>query len=137
MQSKLLVDSDVFVSLIDKNDSNHKKTILLNNKLIKQGYKFFALNVVIYETATVLSHKISHQSAVDFLINILSAKMEIIRLDEKTEKTALTIFLEQKRKNTSFIDCANIAWLKNTGSDQIFSYDRVYKLNGLQRIELD
>lgn len=34
-------------------------------------------------------------------------------------------------KNVSFVDCANIALIKHDRLDAIFSFDRIYKKNGL------
>lgn len=137
LQNKLLVDSDIFYSLIDNKDANHIQAVSLNKKLISQGFNFITINLVIYETATVLSHKINHQVARDFLENILSGKMEIVRLDEEIEKDAFEIFRKQQRKNTSFVDCANIAVCKKMGFNVIFSFDKIYKINGMKRVEID
>lgn len=135
--SKLLVDSDIFFSLTNKRDTNHNKVISLNRKFIKQKIKFFTTNLVVFETATVLSHKISQQAATTFLKEITSGAMEIIHLDEMSEKDALNIFNKQQRENTSFVDCANMAVLKKINLKYIFSFDRVYKLNGFIRAGID
>ena len=136
-QNKLLVDSDIYYSLIDRNDSNHKQVLLLNKKYLNKGIEFISLNLVIFETATVLSHKISQDAAVFFLQNTLSGKMEIIRLDELLEKEALKFFIKQQRKNVSYVDCANMALMKKLGLMTIFSFDKIYPKNGFKRIGID
>jgi predicted nucleic acid-binding protein len=133
----LLVDSDIFFSLTDKRDTNHHKAISLNSKFIGQKIKFFTTNLVVFETATVLSHKISHQAATTFLKEITSGAMEILHLDEMTEKEAINIFNKQQRRNSSFVDCANMAVLKKINLKYIFSFDRAYKSNGFLRAGID
>lgn len=135
--SKIIVDSDIYYSLIDRNDSNHKQALILNKKYLTQGIEFITLNLVIFETTTVLSHKISREAAVFFLQNALSGKMEIVRLDESLEKEAFKIFIEQQRKNVSFVDCANMALMKKLGLTSIFSFDKIYPKNGFKRIGID
>ncbi len=136
-QDRLLVDSDIFFSLLVKTDANHRRATLLNKQLISKGQKFFTVNLVVFETATVLSHKISQQAACLFLENMTSGKMEVLRIDEVLEKEALKIFTHQNKKNTSFVDCANMVIMKRYKLPKIFSFDRIYKRNGLERIELD
>lgn len=135
--SKILVDSDIYYSLLDKNDANHKQALLLNKKYLIKGIEFITLNLVIFETATVLSHKINQQTAVFFLQNVLSGKMQIIRLDEYIEKEAFKIFVRQQRKNMSFVDCANMALMKKLGLTTIFSFDKIYPKNGFKRLGID
>ena len=135
--SKLLVDSVIFFSLINIQDANHQKSRYLNNKFIKQGVRFLAINLVIFETATVLSHKISQQIAINYLKNITSGKMEIIRLDEEVEKAAFNIFQLLLRNKTSYVDCANMAVMKKMGLTTIFSFDKIYKINNFKRAGID
>lgn len=136
-KDKLLVDSDAFFSLLVRNDANHRRASILNKKLVSQGQKFFTINLVVFEAATVLSRKMNQQVACLFLENITSGEMEILRIDEIIEKRAGEIFKNQHRKNTSFIDCANMAVMEKLNLPMIFSFDRIYKRNGFKRIGLD
>ncbi len=137
LQDKLLVDSDAFFSLLVKSDANHHRASLLNKKLVTQGQQFITVNLVVFETATVLSRKINQQAACLFLENITSGKMEIFRIDEAIEKRAGEIFKKQHSKNTSFVDCTNMAVMEKLNLPMIFSFDRIYKRNGFKRIGLD
>ncbi len=136
-QNKLLVDSDAFFSLLVKTDANHQRASLLNKRLVASEQQFITVNLVVFETATVLSRKINQQAACLFLENISSGKMEIFRIDETIEKRAGEIFKKQHRKNTSFIDCVNMAVMERLNLPTIFSFDKIYKRNGFRRIGLD
>ncbi len=43
---------------------------------------------------------------------------------------ALHLFRKQSSKNTSFVDCSNMALLEYYDAQYIFSFDAVYKSNG-------
>ena len=40
--------------------------------------------------------------------------------------------MEQTSKNVSFVDCINIAFIKEKHINGIFSFDSIYKKNGLK-----
>lgn len=129
---EVLIDSDAFVALIKKNDTNHKKAKRISQFLTQKGSVFITTNYVFSETVTVLSQKISHKVAVDFINDLTSEKSEIsiIRANEEIEKLAIEIFKKQTSNNVSFVDCINMAVLKRYKWKTIFSFDRIYKKNG-------
>ena len=137
INKKLLLDSDIFFSLINKNDANHQRITVLNKSFLQQKMIYFTSNLVIYETATVLSYKISQQAALAFLDRIKKRKIETVWINEELEKNAFVYFQKQPRKNTSFVDCLNMAILKKYQMQEIFSFDRIYKLNGFKRKGVD
>ena len=60
---------------------------------------------------------------------------QIERISEDTEEKAIQIFIEQKSKNVSFVDWANIAIVRYKDMDGIFSFDSIYKKNGFKIAE--
>lgn len=137
MNKKIFVDSDAFVALAKEDDSNHQNAINLLQKLIQEPIAFFTSNYVFSECITIISMKISHEEAVKFIDNMKSRESKFIieRIDDKIEDMAVSIFKEQQSKNTSFVDCTNMALIKKIGADAIFSFDGVYKQNGIVMIE--
>lgn len=132
----ILIDSDAFIALRKGDDSNHKKALLTFNKLKNRNISFIASNYVYSETITILSQKISHRNAVDFIDqkNNPSTFFSIIRLDEEIEETAISIFKKQTSKNVSFVDCANMALLETRQADMVWSFDKVYQKNGYKTV---
>ena len=51
------------------------------------------------------------------------------------EQTAIQIFKAQTSKNTSFVDCTNMAFMQQLNLDAIFSFDKVYRKNKFTLIE--
>lgn len=134
---KIFIDSDAFVAFIKRNDSLHAKAKSVFEKLEKREVIFFSSNYVFSETITVLSQRVSHEIALEFITLIKNPENGFLleRIDEALEEEAIEIFKKQKSKNTSFIDCTNIALVKRLAIDAIFSFDNVYRQNNLPMIE--
>jgi predicted nucleic acid-binding protein len=120
---KILVDTDFLIALIKIDDKNHLKTIDKVQK-IKEA-KVFITPFTIPETVTVLSYKVSHIAAKNFLKTARN-KFSELPLNEEIIALADKIFLSQNKKGTSWIDCLNVALIKYYKLDGILSFDNFY-----------
>lgn len=139
MKNKLVfVDSDAFIALAKEDDTNHQKAIELLKELYSDQVNFITSNYVFSETVTVLSIRISHEAALDFIARIKSPQnpFSIKRVDDELEEKAIEVFKNQTSKNISFVDCTNIALCKEVSVDAIFSFDEVYRKNSLVTVEV-
>lgn len=130
----IFVDADAFIALTKQDDSNHKRAKQIFEKLQDAPITFVTSNFVFAEVVTVLSQRINHETAVTFINNMKSEDsiFQVERINEDTEEKAIQIFIEQKSKNVSFIDCANIAVVRHKDMDGIFSFDSIYRKNGIK-----
>ena len=122
---KILVDSDFLVGFFLTGDAHHQKT-----KLIYQdtavGNRLFISNLVIQETATVLSHLVSMETARMFKQKLSKLNLTEIKIDQKMEDLAWQFFLTQTKKGSSFVDCSNLAIMQVLGVDKVLSFDKFY-----------
>lgn len=132
----IFVDSDVFVSVLRKDDSNHQKVKKIYLQLEKLSVSFVTSNYVFAEVITVISQKIGHRIAIEFINNMRSSNSmyNFIQVTPEIEEIALEIFKKQTSKNVSFVDCANMAVMKHDNLDAIFSFDEIYKKNGFKLV---
>ena len=122
---KFLVDSDFLVGLFREEDPNHVKSM----KLMESGYageELTALNLVIQESATVLSHRTGMEAVRLFWERFPKLNMTIVPMDEELEKVSWNIFLKQTKKGCSFVDCANLAVVEKYKLDGILAFDDFY-----------
>lgn len=135
--NNVLVDSDAFVALTKKDDGNHEKAIEILEALLHAKVSFLTSNYVVAETITVISQRVSHRAALLFVKEIKSqdASFLVRWVDEDIEKMAIEIFKNQTSKNVSFVDCTNIAIIQIDKIDAIFSFDKIYKRNGIRMIK--
>lgn len=128
----ILVDADILVAMIKRDDSNHLKSERVFNSFENTKVSFIITNYVFSEAVTVISQKINHQTAIGFISNMKSTDsiISVKWITPEIEEDAIEIFKQQTSKNVSFIDCTNMALVKHENLDAIFSFDEIYKKNG-------
>ncbi|MBI5358130.1 PIN domain-containing protein [Candidatus Amesbacteria bacterium] len=126
MGRKIIIDSNVLVALYKADDSTHDRAVETARSLHDDGDIFIALNLVVQETATVISMKAGQKEAREFYQKRLSVIDQEITLDDDLEKLSWNIFLRQNKKGTSFVDCANLALFEKYKLDGILSFDKFY-----------
>lgn len=131
MAGELLADSDFYIALYKRNDTNHERALKLLEKIGEEG-SGLALSVFVYsEIATVLSQRVGQAVARNFIKDIEQAGVRIIQTNELLFKKTRGVFQRQRSKNVSFTDAGNIA-LMNTGEfESLVSFDADYKKNDL------
>lgn len=123
----LLIDSDAFVGWIFPSDFHFEKSRSLFHKIESERLKIACTNLVITETATVLSHRQDQKLARFFLETIDKLELPIIRINQELENKALQLFFKQNKRGTSFTDCANAVVIQEFAIPKIFSFDKAYK----------
>ena len=123
---RALVDSDFLVGLFRVGDPHHEKAISLLKHHDGRSSGFHVMNIVLQETATVLSHRVGMDAVRLFYVKYPNLGFKVIDADKEMERAAWQIFLKQTRKGCSFVDCANIAAVEYYHLDTIFSFDRFY-----------
>lgn len=133
---RIFVDSDVFVALALSKDALHTQALAIIQNLSKKSPRLLTSNYVFAESVTVISQKASHATAIKFIADMYSPQtpFEIMRTNEMLDGEAITIFKKQTSKNTSFIDCTNIAFMQLYHLDAIFSFDEVYRKNHIKML---
>ncbi|MBI2426314.1 MAG: PIN domain-containing protein [Candidatus Kerfeldbacteria bacterium] len=133
----ILVDADAFVALIKENDSNRERARAALIQLMSWPVKFIASNYAFAEAVTVLSQRAGKSVAHEFIQRVKSPSSFVVFrwVDEDIEKFAIEFFYQQRSKNVSFADCVNMAIMEEDRLDAIFSFDAVYKKNGVQTVE--
>ncbi len=124
---KLLVDSDCLVGALKDGDPHQKVATTLLKSHNEKGDTLFVLNLVLQETATVLSHRTGMNAVRLFSQTLPSLKLHVIKLDDHLENFVWELFLKQTKKGTSFVDCANLAACDFYKLDGILSFDGFYK----------
>lgn len=117
-----LLDSDYFIALAFAMESTHAKALAMKQALI--GVEQYVLHPILYELATVVSRKFSHALAMAIMEDVRVAPLRVLEM-KAVESMAWEIFFAQRRKSTSFFDCANVAAARHY-SLKIVSFDHFY-----------
>ncbi len=106
----VLIDSDIFVALHEPYDILHKEAKQLLAREEERGAKLVTTNLVIMETATVLSNRVGQDEAKRFLEEV--SHVDKIFIDEDLERETHKLFKQQKGRGYSMVDCANAVVLR-------------------------
>ncbi len=101
----VILDSNVWIAFLNKNDSNHKKADEIFNKLANRREKIIITEYILLEVVTVLSQKVGKKLADQFIeIAGNTKRIEIISSSADFLNDVLTFYLKQKNRNLSFVD---------------------------------
>lgn len=125
-EAKVIIDSNVFVAVFLLEDSLHSRATQLVSELKRKGAVFYTIDLVLQESATVLSMRKGMTSARTFYASVHDFVDQTVPFDENLEKESWKIFLSQTKKGSSFVDCAVLASVRHYKIDKIASFDRFY-----------
>ena len=133
----IFIDSDAFIAFIKKDDENHKIAAKFYTRLKHRNVIFVTSNYVFAEVVTVLSYRLGQSVALAFMEQVRGDdySIDIKIADEVIFDLAADIFKRQTSKNVSFVDCTNIAFMLHRRIDAIFSFDAIYKKNGIKTVK--
>lgn len=126
MTTDVLVDSDAFIALFVETDANYGRATQTVERLQQEQSRLVATNVVIAETASMLSRRVTQKAAREFLTYVEDTDFPLLYVDAALHKRAVTVFREQLTKNVSLFDCLNVAAVEQYHLAGIFSFDRFY-----------
>ncbi|MCL4252049.1 MAG: PIN domain-containing protein [Anaerolineae bacterium] len=122
-----LVDTDLFVANYLTDDPNHERAVQLFDKAEVDGLNLVTTNLVILETATVLSHRSGQTLAGKFIdITLKESAFPCIRISEALEAETIDLFRRQTKKKTSMVDCSNVVAIKRYDIQLVFAFDAFY-----------
>lgn len=126
---KILVDSDFLVGLFRDEDVHHERTVMVLKKMIKEQNDLFVSNLVLFESATVLAHRVDMSAVRLFYQKLPKLNLKKFDVDDRLENKGWVIFLKQTKKGCSFVDCANVAAIEIYRFGGILSFDKFYPEN--------
>jgi predicted nucleic acid-binding protein len=124
MSDSVFVDSDAYIGWIVATDDHHQRATEAFEGLKRANIQPLTSNLVIAETASLLSRRHSLSQAKAFLQ--ISQTFEMVCVTDKLHHLAVNLFLQQERAKTSFVDIANVVTLRTLGIPWILSFDKTY-----------
>jgi len=133
-QPIVIVDADSIVAQVSANDSNHKKTFLLSEKLKSSKARIIYPVTAILEAVTVLQKKESSVLAHAVANLLMPSKVEVVQIDDEILTSAMIYFEPTKSKKNTLFDCIIMAIADDYETDIIFSFDKFYKKQGYRLV---
>lgn len=137
MTTSIIADASGLISLISKEDRNHKIAQKISESLCNKFGNIIIPGEIFAETLNVISKKIGRVLAVKTGRNILDSKVySINETSPSTRLKTLKKFSEQSQ-SVSFTDCLVMAVADEYITKDIFGFDETFKKNGYKRLGID
>ncbi|MCL4392667.1 PIN domain-containing protein [Patescibacteria group bacterium] len=121
---KAFIDSNIYISIINRTDPTHKEGINKMKYLVKNNFELFTSNYIIAETTTILSQRISKKIAEDFRNDIYKGNAKILITNMEIEEMTWNIFLRSTNKNIGYVDYTSIAFCKKFNIENLVTLDK-------------
>ncbi len=129
----LLVDSDVFVAYFVEEDAHHARVVSTLAKFHAHYQPLAATNLVVTETASLLSRRYSYALAVRFLKYLWDSNFPVIYIDSDMHAAGCQLFTDVEREGTSLVDCLNVIAVQRYALSSILSFDKFYRRFGIEQ----
>ena len=129
---KVFFDTGAWVALFVKNDINHKKAVLLFNRMKDSKMTIYTSDYVIDETITTILYRGNHKQSViagEAIWNSDIIKIVYITPDDLQE--TWKSYKKYKDKKFSFTDVSCLTIMKNLSITKAFSFDREFTQAGI------
>lgn len=131
----IIADSDSMIAQGNLDDANHKKGVLIAEKLSQIGATVIYPSCIVVEAATMMQRRIDPNMAKGTLSLMIDPSIIIEPVDQSIIAGALKYFDPEATKENTIFDCCVAAVADKYKADYIFSWDKFYKKNGFRLAE--
>lgn len=137
MNKFIVVDTSALISLLSKDDKNHKAAIQVTSQISKENKTIVLPGEMITEFINVLGKKAGHKVAIQRgNILLTSHEYKVVETHEKIRLQAFEIFKRQP-DSVSLTDCIVMAFANEYETKEIFGFDELFRKNGYTRLGVD
>ena len=124
MNKQIFVDSNFFIELYNKNDTNFAKAEEKSRLISEINPEIVINNYIFSEITTVISQRIDRKTAILAGKQLIqNQQIHLCFLTPKVEEEAWKIFSSITSKNVSFADCSIIATMKALSVNTLLTFD--------------
>ena len=120
----IFLDTNFLVALEVEKDENHKKSLIVRDKIVNNEYGNSVISDYIFdETMTVTFMRLKDLEKTVAIGTKLRGSPIFIRLEESDFEETWKLFRNQKDTKFSFTDCSNLAIMKRLNIKNIATFD--------------
>jgi|SRR3990172_968745 len=134
---KIFIDTAAFLAVLNANDRFHLPARRTWGEILSSESSLSSSNYVILETTALLQGRFGMEAVRLFESDIL-AVVDIVWVDETIHNRGMSALLAANRRDLSLVDCTSFEILRQTGQDEIFTFDPHFRQQGFKVIpEID
>ena len=124
-KDNVFVDSNYFIALINKGDSQHDEAIKISYLLDSLNIQIVISNLVFIEMVTILSQQKGRSSATTFGNGLMhNEQITIVHVNEALQRKSWHTFASITKKNMSFVDCSILTIMKDRKIKKLLTFDK-------------
>ena len=118
----IFVDTSFWIALRMRRDSHHEDAVALARAYADAP--LVTTNFVRWETWTFVRRRTGHLAAVHFLDHLeRSPRIELLRVDDETERDALRWLRRHDEREYSFVDATSFAMMRKRRITETLAFD--------------
>jgi len=131
MRRGVLWDSSAILALLDADDADHGRAVVVADRIVAERRPSFVTNYIEVEAHALLLRKLGRVIARQWL---LSGGLPVLRVLPQEEERARAILAAHADKDWSLCDAISFAVLDSRGARTAFTFDRHFRQYG--RLEI-
>ena len=131
MRRGVLWDSSAILALLDADDADHGRAVVVADRIVAERRPSFVTNYIEVEAHALLLRKLGRVIARQWL---LSGGLPVLRVLPQEEERAKAILAAHADKDWSLCDAISFAVLESRGARMAFTFDRHFRQYG--RLEI-
>jgi len=125
----IFIDTSAFFAVLDKRDRNHPAADRIWQRIITSGDVLLCHNYVLVEISALLQHRLGLEAVRTFEEDI-GPLLNVLWIDERTHRSAVSALLAASRRSLSLVDCVSFEVMLAAGIRTAFVYDSDFKEQG-------
>lgn len=130
----ILIDSSAFFALMNNADTHHDEALRIMERVVNEHWWMVTTNFVIAETHALTLTRLSQKAAAQFLKEMETTDIAIIRAEVQDEETARNIIYRYQDKKFSLTDGISFTVMERLGIKLAFTFDRNFGQYGFETV---
>ena len=132
----IFIDTAAFLAVLNANDRFHALARDTWSEILLSDQDLFSSNYVILETTALLQHRFGLEALRLFENDILPV-VEIMWVDRVIHDQSMSALLAANRRDLSLVDCTSFIIIRQTGMDNVFTFDAHFREQGFDLIPVN
>lgn len=127
----IFIDTSAFLAVLDKRDRNHSAADRIWQRIVTAGDVLICHNYVLVEVSALLQHRLGLGAVRAFEEDIVPV-LNVLWIDERTHRSAVSALLTASRRSLSLVDCVSFEVMRAAGIRTAFVFDSDFEEQGFE-----
>lgn len=132
MSTRIVIDTQFVVALINTRDEQHDRALELSSTLA--GRRFLVTDTVLVEIGNALARGFRQDAAEVIEEFLASSDVEIVRLNEPLFLEALALYKSRMDKDWGMADCISFVVMQRSGILEALTFDQHFVQAGFRAL---